>query len=403
MSVIRCFLAMGHETKSGEQPMYLSFYLKQEKVYIPCGMSVSPDNFDREVGKVKIGDKRHKDKNLLIDNIKARINNVMVKYRLRDKQLTKSVFLREYNRPSDFETFYEYVRFYMKGHPHEIENSTVDVHIDVINKLKRYKPTLYFDEITPDFLKDYKVYLKKKLENKDSTINKNLAVIKKYVRAAVHDGYMLENPFTDIKISRKINTIPVFLKEEELMLLLNLYRSGKLSAGRQSTLEVFLFMCFTSLHIGDVRRLKIEQLTGNSFTYYRLKNRNSKPDPIIVPLSNPAKALIKRIRKGRNRGLLFINMLPDQKMNFYLKEISHIAGIDKRLSCKSGRHTFATIFLHNTKDLPTLKEIMGHSDYRETLVYAHILEESRQQGIKCFNSFKVGGDFSRPTVQQTNI
>jgi len=393
MAVIRCFLAKGHATKNGEQPMYLSFYLKKEKVYIPCRIAVSPDNFDHEVGKVKIGDHQHKDKNLIIDNLKARINNVMVKYRLRDKQLTKEVFLKEYNRPTDFDTFYAYVLFYMKGHPHEIENSTVDVHLDVINKLKRYKPELYFDEITSDFIKDYKVYLKKKLENKDSTINKNLAVLKKYVRAAIRDGYMMENPFADIKISRKINTVPTFLKENELNTLLQLYCSEKLIGGRQRTLEVFLFMCFTSLHIGDIKRLRIEQLTGNSFTYYRLKNRNSKPDPIIVPLSNPAKALIRRIKKGRKKGLLFENMLPDQKMNYYLKEISQIAEINKNLSCKSGRHTFATIFLHNTKDLATLKEILGHSDYRETLIYAHILEESKQQGIQCFNSFNVGLTF----------
>ena len=52
-------------------------------------------------------------------------------------------------------------------------------------------------------------------------------------------------------------------------------------------------------------------------------------------------------------------------------------------------YTFATIFLKNTKDLVTLKEIIGHSDYRETLIYAHVLEESKLEGIKSFNSFKI--------------
>ena len=40
-------------------------------------------------------------------------------------------------------------------------------------------------------------------------------------------------------------------------------------------------------------------------------------------------------------------------------------------------------------DLATLKEIMGHSDIKETLVYAHVLDESKQEGMQCFNSFAI--------------
>ena len=74
-------------------------------------------------------------------------------------------------------------------------------------------------------------------------------------------------------------------------------------------------------------------------------------------------------------------------MNRNLKEIARELGIDKSISLKTGRHTFATIYLRRTKDIASLKEILGHSDLHETLIYAHVLDESKQEGIQCFNEF----------------
>ena len=72
-----------------------------------------------------------------------------------------------------------------------------------------------------------------------------------------------------------------------------------------------------------------------------------------------------------------------------MKEIAKIAKIDKNLTLKVGRHTFATIFLRKTKDLATLKEIMGHSEFKETLVYAHVIDDSKIEGVKtAFNSLE---------------
>ncbi|MCC8154041.1 MAG: tyrosine-type recombinase/integrase [Tannerellaceae bacterium] len=74
-------------------------------------------------------------------------------------------------------------------------------------------------------------------------------------------------------------------------------------------------------------------------------------------------------------------------MNEYLKKIAKEVDIDKPISHKVGRHTFATIYLRKTKDLTSLKELLGHSELRETLIYAHVLDESKQEGVQVFNSF----------------
>lgn len=111
-----------------------------------------------------------------------------------------------------------------------------------------------------------------------------MAILKKYIRLAFKDGYLDENPFDGWKI-RKVKTNCVYLIENELNLLIDLYKSGELDYPLHRTLEFFLFLCFSSLHIGDAKKLKLEQFNQTTFTYYRIKLRNLKPEPIVVPIS----------------------------------------------------------------------------------------------------------------------
>lgn len=389
MAVIKSIQNVSYVTKDGTAPVYVSFYVSREKVVLPCNISVKVDSWDKASGKVLTSEKNHHDYNLCIEKIRARVNDIMVRYRLQKKILTKELFMQEYNRPDDFNTFYDYVLNYIKRHKGEIENSTLDVHLDVINKMKRYCPELGIDDLTEEWLSQYRIYLKKVLENKESTINKNFATIKKYCRSAIKEGYMLHNPFENIKVKSRTSSGFSFLTEEELSEFVKLYKNKSLSENYHRVLEFFLFMCFSSLHVTDAKHIRIENIGKTSFTYYRVKNRNSKPDPIFIPISLPLKQIIRSASGNRKSGILFDNMIADQKINEYIKVIAKKAGINKKLSCKAGRHTFATLFLQKTKDLATLKEILGHSDYRETLIYAHVLEESIKEGVKFFNGFAI--------------
>ena len=296
------------------------------------------------------------------------------------------MFLREYNRPSDYDTFFDYVHDYMKRISSRTEATTLDTHITVIKKLKSYNENLIFDEITTSWLDHYFSYLRKDLGNNSNTAYKNMSILRKYVRAAVKDGYMLENPFEDWKI-KKITSKCVYLTQEELSNLMQLYNTGSLDYPLHKTLELFLFMCFSSLHIGDAKTLKLEQFNEDNFVYFRRKLRNSKPEPIQIPISEPLKKLLINITGTRKKGPLFEVLQADQTMNRNLKSIAALVDIDKPLTHKVGRHTFATIYLKHTKDLAALKELLGHSDMKETLVYAHVMDESKVEGMQCFNAF----------------
>jgi site-specific recombinase XerD len=375
-----------HNKTSDSGTVYISFYVNREKINFSTSISVNINDWNKDKSRVKRSDKNHEDKNRIIENFAARINNIFVKYRLRDKTLTRSAFLKAYNRPDDYATFHDFVKANKSTINSGNELSTMQSHNKVLKKVKDYAPNLHFDDITPEWLADYFRYLRRDLKNNENTAYKDMSTFKKYVRAAVKMGYMNESPFDEFKI-KKIPGSFTYLSESELQIFVNSYTEGFFEAKYHCVLEFFLFMCFSSLHVTDARNLSLEQFTEKSFTYYRIKTRNSKPKPIIVPISEPLRQIIRNIVGTRKKGKVFHDLPADQTMNRYLKDIVAELEIKKVITHKTGRHTFATYFLAKTKDITALQKILGHSSLSETMVYAHVMDESKQEGIICFNKF----------------
>lgn len=58
-----------------------------------------------------------------------------------------------------------------------------------------------------------------------------------------------------------------------------------------------------------------------------------------------------------------------------VKRAVHRAGIDKRATCHTLRHSFATTLLENGINIRMLQELMGHADVKTTERYTHVMDK----------------------------
>jgi len=368
--------------KDGNKKLYLQLYILGKKVMLPVGIFLNPQFWDKTNHRVLPDHPDSSTMNIIIGKAMSTVNNIFIKYYLSEKELTPEKMRTEYINPTLQVDFYGWMEQTIKERKGVITQSSITMHLSVLNKLRGFRKDLCFSDIDKKFITDLEKHFKVKLGNNNNTINKCIKTLKTYIHIAVDRELISKDPFADYK-RKPVEVDRVILSEEEIAKLLDIHSKRQGNSAQLRALNYFLFSYYAcGVRISDIKRLEWKNIISNTLVFAPVKTSNVSGKIIHIPLSKMANRLARYENKFAISGRIF-NCLSDQQTNKVLKEICKVHKIPKNISFHSARHSFATNFLkHNRGDIATLKELLGHSKIEQTMVYVHIDEDDKKNSIK---------------------
>jgi len=162
----------------------------------------------------------------------------------------------------------------------------------------------------------------------------------------------------------------------------------ELGKRNQCMIEV-LYGC--GLRVSELIDLKISNINFKEL-YLKVDGKGNKTR--FVPLARYTADLIKDyIENVRSKykvnkkceDILFLNSRGSSMSRvivfIIIKELTEKAGISKKISPHTFRHSFATHLLQNGADLRYIQEMLGHSSITTTEIYTHLKNEELREVI----------------------
>ena len=147
-----------------------------------------------------------------------------------------------------------------------------------------------------------------------------------------------------------------------------------------------VFVCFsTGLRVSELVHLKKDQI---NFKNGYLKVTGKRNVQRIIPIGMEPLLAIERYIKilkehGISKDYVFLHLDGSQvsRQYFFLKLKKYVkeAGIEKKISPHSLRHSFATLMMENGAGLKDVQNLLGHQNIETTQIYTHLSKKKEEE------------------------
>ncbi len=209
-----------------------------------------------------------------------------------------------------------------------------------------------------------------------------LSAMRMFHRFLLVESYAAENPTAVIESPRLPGRLPEVLGTAEVEALLRAPAgSDRIDIRDRAMLEL---LYATGLRVSELVSLRLSDL--NLMAGYLMTSGKGEKERLVPVGDSAGRALTEYLtttrkaldRRGESR-FLFLSRLGAKmsRQSFWniIKKRALQAGIRKRISPHTLRHSFATHLLENGADLRSVQLMLGHADLSTTQIYTHISRE----------------------------
>ena len=202
------------------------------------------------------------------------------------------------------------------------------------------------------------------------------------------EGRIKKSPCDALDSPKMQRYLPVVLSVDEVSAIINSVDLSKQEGHRNKAMLEMLYSC--GLRVSELITLKISDLFFDE-GFIRVKGKGSKQR--LIPVGEYAVSAVKLYLDHRRtqpvakgcEDFLFLNRrgrpLTRQMVFTLVNEQAAAAGIGKKISPHTFRHSFATHLVENGADLRVVQQMLGHESILTTEIYTHIDTAKWQESI----------------------
>jgi integrase/recombinase XerD len=294
-----------------------------------------------------------------------------------------------------WETYIKNFKTYLQFEKSLSDNS-IEAYLHDINKLLQYldyhKINLTPEQINLKTLQDFIkwVYL---LGINDKSQARIISGIKAFYKYLLLENMITDSPAEFLEAPKLSRKLPDILSVEEIDKIISLIDLSKPEGQRNKAIIETLYS--SGLRVSELVNLKISKLFFDE-NIIQVIGKGDKQR--FVPIGNSAIKAINlykdsvrshlNIRKGYE-DILFLNHRGSKMtrvMVFYIiKNLVKLAGINKKISPHSLRHSFATHLIEGGADLRAVQDMLGHESITTTEIYTHLNREYLRETILLYH------------------
>ncbi|MBD3202737.1 tyrosine-type recombinase/integrase [Candidatus Woesearchaeota archaeon] len=197
----------------------------------------------------------------------------------------------------------------------------------------------------------------------DETVRSAGFAIKFYLKASKEDSEIIEKIIEEIPNLKREKKLPVILSKNEIEKMI-------LSTNNLTHRLIIQIGYAAGLRSSEIINLKWKDIDFNR-NLIHIKTGKGKKDRIVM-LSQRVKKSLQNFFSEKN-GYVFITTrggkYTQRTIQKIIENTAKKAGIKKKISPHTLRHSFATHLLEKGTDIRYIRDLLGHSDISTTLIY----------------------------------